>query len=153
MDAQEWGSTMSRLEDRYWDARLRGKTPQQALRTETFPASQVVVRCDGVEHLLNVLEAATPEHRRLGLMFRYRSELQHDGMLFRYPSDVTAAFHMANTWMPLRIYWFDADGAFVGSADLEAQSSREVPAPRPFRYALEVPADRPAYMGSPNLVL
>lgn len=121
---------------------------------EPFPASQVVVRCDGVERLINVLEASTPEQRRLGLMFRYRSELQHDGMLFRYPSDVTAAFHMANTWMPLRVYWFDVDGACVGTADLEAHSSKQIPAPRPFRYALEIPLDTAgSYGGSPGLIL
>jgi uncharacterized membrane protein (UPF0127 family) len=120
--------------------------------TEAFPASQVVVRCDDREHVLHVLEASTPEQRRLGLMFRYRNELQHDGMLFRYPSDVTAAFHMANTWMPLRIYWFDSEGACVGSANLEAHSSRQVPAPRPFRYALEMPADRCVYQ-EPRLIL
>lgn len=131
-------------------------TWEDAMRAavETFPASQVVVRCDGVDRLINVLEASTPEHRRLGLMFRYRSELQHDGMLFRYPSDVTAAFHMANTWMPLRIYWFDSEGACVGTADLEALSSKEVPAPRPFRYALEIPLDRiPQFGGSPTLII
>lgn len=119
-----------------------------------FPVSEVVVRSDGVDRLIHVLEASTPEQRRLGLMFRYRSELQHDGMLFRYPSDVTAAFHMANTWMPLRIYWFDVDGACVGSANLEALSSKQVESPRPFRYALEVPTDHVVAIGdAPRLIL
>lgn len=121
-----------------------------------FPTSEVVVRCDPAneDRLLHVLEASTPEQRRLGLMFRYRSELQQDGMLFRYPSDVTAAFTMDNTWMPLRIYWFNAEGACVGSADLEAMSSKLVSSPRPFRYALEVPMDHCSYLGStPQIVV
>jgi uncharacterized membrane protein (UPF0127 family) len=138
MDTQEWAQAMRAV-------------------SHPFPVSEVVVRCDGAVgdapgRLLRVLEASTPEQRRLGLMFRDRSELQQDGMLFRYPSDVTAAFSMNNTWMPLRIYWFNSEGACVGSADLEAMSSKQVPSPRPFRYALEVPMDRT--LGSnPSLIL
>lgn len=129
-----------------------------------FPESEVRVRCSHADctgsavrcpdRLLHVLEASTPEQRRLGLMFRYRSEFKHDGMLFRYPSDVTAAFAMSNTWMPLRIYWFDAEGAYVGSADLEALSSKQAVSPKPFRYALEVPLDHVGILGDlPRLVL
>lgn len=146
---------MDACDDSYWMGRLLGE-----IAFDAFPTSQVVVRCDratGSEvpgRLLQVLEASTPEQRRLGLMFRYRSELQHDGMLFRYPSDVTAAFTMDNTWMPLRIYWFDSEGACVGYADLEAMSSKRVPSPRPFRYALEIPLDHVGPLGiNPSLVL
>lgn len=151
---------MEWLEDRFWASRLAGADLASALKAESFPASTVVVRCNGAqnigpgERVLHVLEASTPAQRRLGLMFRYRSEMQHDGMLFRYPSDVTAAFTMDNTWMPLRIYWFNNEGACVGFADLEAMSSKQVTSPRPFRYALEVPADRSACLGgSPRLLL
>lgn len=134
MDTLEWEQAMAAVSD-------------------SFPESEVVVRCGEADRLLHVLEASTPEQRRLGLMFRYRSELQHDGMLFRYPSDVIAAFHMENTYMPLRIYWFDVEGACVGSADLEAMSSKQVEAPRPFRYALEIPLDNAGVMGAlPHLV-
>jgi uncharacterized membrane protein (UPF0127 family) len=104
-------------------------------------AIELRVRAGEGERILRVLEASTPEQRRLGLMFRYRNEFSHDGMLFRYPSVVNASFHMANTLMPLRIYWFNEAGGLVGAADLEAQSSTLVPSPAPFRYALEVPRD------------
>lgn len=137
---------MTFLNDAYW--------ANQNLDAEFFPASELVVRCGGDSRLMHVLEASSPEQRRLGLMFRYRTELQHDGMLFRYPSEVIAAFHMANTWMPLRVYWFDAAGDQIGYADLEAHSSKEVAPDRPFLYALEVPMDVALRLGdSVNLIV
>lgn len=115
---------------------------------QSYATAHVVVRTSERDRLLSVLEASTPEQRRLGLMFRYRRELTHDGMLFKYPSEVVAKFYMHNTWMPLRIYFFDGAGLLVDMSDMEAMSSRPHSSSRPFQYALEVPMDIAARLGT-----
>ena len=67
----------------------------------------------------------------------------YEGMVFRFDRDVDTAFHMRDTPLPLSIAWFDSNGVFISSADMEpCLGQEECPAyraTRPYRYAIEVP--------------
>jgi len=86
--------------------------------------------------------ADNAEQRAKGLMGR--TELSgYDGMVFRFADDTDGGFYMKDTLIPLSIAWFDADGRFVDTADMEPCGDEPVcptygPG-RPYRFALEVP--------------
>jgi len=66
------------------------------------------------------------------------------GMVFAFSSDTRAGFWMKNTLLPLSIAWFNADGGFVSSADMQPcpAGTRTCPsysAKGPYRTAIEVP--------------
>lgn len=66
------------------------------------------------------------------------------GMVFSFPSDTEVAFWMKDTPLPLSIAWFNADGGFVSSADMQPcpAGTRTCPtysARGPYRTAIEVP--------------
>ncbi|HEX2038438.1 MAG TPA: DUF192 domain-containing protein [Acidimicrobiales bacterium] len=89
-----------------------------------------------------VLMADTPAQRAQGLMGR-QDLGGYDGMLFVFPQETTASFHMRNTPLPLTIAFFDTGGTFVSSADMapcgnSARCPRYSAAGR-YRMALEVP--------------
>ena len=111
---------------------------------------EIAYRISGVTNEKCALLAETEVQRARGLM--NRTDLAgHDGMLFRFPSDTTNGFYMKDTPMPLSIAWFDAEGRFVSSADMEPCLDRiECPtyhATRPYRFALEVAKGGLAEMG------
>lgn len=89
------------------------------------------------------LMATAEAQRQRGLMGA-RSLDGFTGMLFRFEQDTQTGFYMKETPMPLSIAWFDAAGGFVGSTDMEPclgqLSCPSYYAPRPYRFALEVPA-------------
>jgi uncharacterized membrane protein (UPF0127 family) len=88
--------------------------------------------------------AATPEEHGRGLM-EVDSLGDRQGMLFDFHGLTEARFYMLRTRIPLTVGFFDADGAFVSSADM-------VPCPNddndpacplygasgPYRYAIEM---------------
>jgi uncharacterized membrane protein (UPF0127 family) len=82
--------------------------------------------------------------RQVGLMGR-TDLADHDGMIFQFERDSSEPFFMFQTIMPLSIAWFDEDGEFVSSADMEPCTETNprkcplYPAGRPYRYAIEVP--------------
>ena len=89
-----------------------------------------------------VLVASSEAQRARGLM--ERQDLGgYDGMLFQFPADTKASFHMRNTPLPLTIAFFDRDGNFVSSADMAPCGNRrgcpQYRASAAYRYALEVP--------------
>ena len=88
------------------------------------------------------LLADTVAQHELGLMNR-TDVGGYDGMLFRFPADTSASFYMKDTPLPLSIAFFDASGQFVSTADMapcvHQDSCPLFNAPRPYRYALEVP--------------
>jgi uncharacterized membrane protein (UPF0127 family) len=91
-----------------------------------------------------LLLAETSEQRQRGLMEVTDPALGgYDGMLFRFPDDVTAAFYMRNTPMPLSIAFIDEEGQLVSTTDMEPCEDRDgcplYPAAGPFRWAIEVP--------------
>ena len=93
---------------------------------------------DGVAMLAD--DSAT---RSQGLM--EQTDLRgYDGMIFRFPSPATGRFFMRNTRIPLSIAFFDADGRFVSSADMQpcpddVDRCPTYGADRPYVHAIEVP--------------
>ena len=69
-----------------------------------------------------------------------------DGMLFSWGGDtVSSRFTMRNTLIPLRIVFFDVDGAFVSRADMVPCETDDCPtygAAGPYAFAIEFPAGR-----------
>ena len=66
------------------------------------------------------------------------------GMVFSFPSDTRVAFWMKDTPLPLSIAWFNADGGFVSSADMQpcpagTQTCPTYSAVGRYRTAIEVP--------------
>jgi uncharacterized membrane protein (UPF0127 family) len=88
------------------------------------------------------LLADTPAQRQRGLS-GLANLAGHAGILFRYPSALTAIFTGRGIAFPLSMAWFDATGGFIGATDVvpcpNAGNCPPSTAPRPFRYALQVP--------------
>lgn len=94
---------------------------------------------------LNVALADKPEERRQGLMDVDELPGGIDGMLFAYPDPTSASYTMRDTPLPLDIWWFDEDGALVGSAEMEPcleGSCTSYASPGPVRWVLETPRGR-----------
>jgi uncharacterized membrane protein (UPF0127 family) len=65
-----------------------------------------------------------------------------DGMLFVYDEPRVATFHMRTVGFPLDIWWFDADGELLGSAQMETCPDGECTSygsPGPIMWAGETP--------------
>ena len=112
-----------------------------SLRPQVAGFGEIAYRIDGAGNERCALLAETEAQRQQGLM--NRTDLaDHDAMLFRFDSDATGGFYMKDTPMPLSIAWFDAEGRFVSSADMEPCLDRvDCPtyrATKPYRFALEV---------------
>jgi uncharacterized protein len=99
----------------------------------------VIETSDG-EVAIDVEVADDDAERERGLM--ERTELDPDaGMIFVYSNDVSGAFWMKNTLIPLSIAFYAGDGRIVKILDMEP--CREDPCPLyypgvPYRGALEV---------------
>jgi len=66
------------------------------------------------------------------------------GMVFSFQTDTRVAFWMKDTLLPLSIAWFDAEGGFVSSADMQpcptgTRTCSSYSAEGPYRTAIEVP--------------
>jgi len=87
------------------------------------------------------LLAATAGQQATGLMTR-RDFSGYASMVFRYARDVDALSYNRNVPMALTVAWFDRDGRWLGSRDLEPCPDMEgcptIAAPVPFRYAVKV---------------
>ena len=64
-------------------------------------------------------------------------------MVFVYQEDTFLPYTMSTVPIPLSIAWFDIDGLFIGGAEMTPcpagdDSCPSYPAPRPYRYSLEV---------------
>lgn len=110
-------------------------------RPQVAGFGEIAYRIMGVGNPRCALLADTGAQQQRGLM--NRTDLaDHDGMLFRFHADTTTGFYMKDTPMPLSIAWFDAEGRFVSSAEMEPCLERaDCPtyqAARPYRFALEV---------------
>ena len=89
-----------------------------------------VTDASGQPHDACVLVADTETKREHGLM-DVDSLGGYDGMLFRFPSPISASFYMYRTRLPLSIGFFGADGSFVSAADMApfvAMVRQELPA-------------------------
>jgi len=87
------------------------------------------------------LLAATADQQARGLMTR-RDLSGYASMVFRYAQDVDVLFYNRNVPMALTVAWFDRDGRWLGSQDLEPCPDMEgcptIAAPAAFRHAVEV---------------
>lgn len=91
---------------------------------------------------LLVALAASNSQRAQGLMF-VEDLGDLDGMLFVFSIDVTSAFWMKNTLLPLDIAFFDAGGILVDRLEMvpcEADPCPRYQAAGPYRFALEAPS-------------
>jgi uncharacterized membrane protein (UPF0127 family) len=90
------------------------------------------------------LLADTPEQRAQGMVGR-SDFAGYDGMAFVYTEDATGTYHMRGVPIPLAIAWFDDNGRFVSTAEMQAcpdaapACNHEYAATGPYRTALEVP--------------
>lgn len=104
-----------------------------------------ITDADGEVCEVCLLTATDDAQRQQGLMGVTDEDLGgYDGMLFEYPDEITGAFWMRDTPMPLSIAYFDGDREVVSTVDMEpcldqGTSCPTYPADGPFRYALEVP--------------
>jgi len=105
--------------------------PTVAYRLEPAGGRPVTVRLE---------VAADPASRARGLMGR-RKLPQGTGMVFLYPADVTEAYWMKDTLVPLSIAFVAADGRVVSVAEMTPCTADPCPswAPAgPYRYAVEL---------------
>ena len=98
---------------------------------------------DGTVTACCLMVASTDAQRQRGLM-QVTDLGGYQGMVFVWDHDTEGAFWMYNTVTPLSIAWFDADGAFVSSSDMEPCTSDDAdecpmyPPDGEYRFALEV---------------
>jgi uncharacterized membrane protein (UPF0127 family) len=87
------------------------------------------------------LLATTAAQKNKGLMTR-RDLGGYAAMAFRWSEDVDTLFYNRNVPMALTVAWFDKDGRWVGSRDLEPCPDMDgcptIAAPAKFRYVVEV---------------
>ena len=102
----------------------------------------ISVWIDKREFKLKVAETA--EQRRQGLAGR--TNLDADGMLFKYDYPVYRPFYMRHTFLPLVIAFFNEYGAFIGWEKLKPLDETPVLPPKPFRYAVEFPVGKEPVM-------
>ena len=87
------------------------------------------------------LLAESQDQQAKGLM--YQSDIGgYPAMIFRFAATSSSSFYMANVPVPLSIAWFDDQGKFVSSAEMEPCKVEAAKCPRygakgPYRYALE----------------
>lgn len=109
-----------------------------------------ITAADGTVQGCCLLVAADEEVRQRGLM-EVTDLGGYTGMVFVWDEDSSGGFWMRNTPMPLSIAFFDADGAFVASDDMEpcddSPDCPVYPSPGTYRFAVEVPRGDLADLG------
>ena len=134
------GSDDPSMDDTPRTMELQGGTPAT---TGGAGAATVAYRLEpaGGRPLTVRLEvAADPAARARGLMGRGKLP-QGTGMVFLYPADVTEAYWMKDTLVPLSIAFVAADGRVVSVAEMTPCTADPCPswAPAgPYRYAVEL---------------
>lgn len=87
------------------------------------------------------LLADTPAQKARGLMGQ-RDLAGYASMVFRYTEDVDFLFYNRSVPIALTVAWFDRDGRWIGSRDLEPCPDMEgcptIASPADFRFAVEV---------------
>ena len=112
-----------------------------------------VVRIQVDAHPLEVWVAETPAQQAQGLMQASPAQLAPTpdgtprGMLFVFPAEDFVAFTMRDTWVPLDLAHFAADGRLLEVHALTPLEETPVPSTQAVRYSLEVPAGTLAVRG------
>jgi len=122
------------------------------VRRDDVAFSSVAVSVSPGDHEGCLLLADSGRERQRGLM--ERTDLDgHAGMLFVFDEVAPRSFWMRNTPLPLSIAFYDGDGGFVSSADMEPCGDRDdcpsTFSAGPAMYAVEV---RQGELGSLGLV-
>ncbi len=120
---------------------LEGSTPS-ASDGERGRVAYRLEPADGPAVTVRLEVAADPASRARGLMGR-RQVPKGTGMVFLYPADVTEAFWMKNTLVPLSIAFVAADGRVVSVAEMtpcRTDPCPTYPPAGPYRYAVELAA-------------
>jgi uncharacterized protein len=109
---------------------------------DDYPETVVALERAGAEPLLLPVKlAATPEHRRHGLM-EVPELPAGTGMLFTFDDDRTGGFWMKDTLVPLDIAFVDANGTIVAILAMDPCEEDPCEVYEPgvaYRAALEVP--------------
>ena len=115
----------------------------------TLPIDDLTITLsDGSKITLPVLRANSGNSRFVG--FRgYPAALidSAPGILFSFTDEATRRFTMETVPFGLDIAFFDANGAFVGSMEMDAQSKDLYTAKSGFKYALELQTGKVADLG------
>lgn len=112
-----------------------------AISASTFTEADIGVG----DELVTVWVADQHAERRRGLRGVDQLPRGIDGMLFVYETETSVTFSMFNTLMSLDIWWFDANGVLVGSAEMEPCESKPCTSyrsPGPIQWVLETPQDK-----------
>lgn len=72
--------------------------------------------------------AATEPERERGLGFRTKALGKHEGMIFVYDTPAPRTFWMKDTHIPLAIFYFDAAGHLLSSAEMPVDPDPTNPA-------------------------
>jgi len=103
-----------------------------------FPSESITVG----DQDLTVWVADEPEERHQGLRGVEALPRGVAGLLFSWRSPAEATFTMKGALIPLDIWWFDGDGALIGSTQMDPCSGDACPtypSPGPIGWALETP--------------
>ena len=112
----------------------------RAAEPVTFAKARAAITTERARIVLDVEVARTEEQRQRGLMYR-RSLAPRAGMVFLFPTDVSGAFWMKNTLIPLSIAFFDRRGRILRIMVMEPCRADPCPLYDPkvtYRGALEV---------------
>jgi uncharacterized membrane protein (UPF0127 family) len=112
-------------------------TTASTTESGTPQAAVTIINSAGEGVPVRVEIADTPAKRQRGLM--ERTALAEDaGMLFVYGREVTNAFYMKDTLIPLSIAFIDPQGRIVDIQDMQPLDETDHYPAAPYQYALEV---------------
>lgn len=104
----------------------------------TAPRIVEILTADGRRLRFDVAVADRAETRQRGLMF-VEEMAPNAGMLFIFEDERQRAFWMRNTYIPLDIIYFDAEGRFVSvAAQAVPFDETSLPSAGPAQYVLEI---------------
>ncbi|MFQ5535554.1 MAG: DUF192 domain-containing protein [Sphingomonadales bacterium] len=114
---------------------------------DELPLSKLTIVAKTGHHQFEVETAATPEQKRIGLM--YRREMADDhGMLFEFKPPQLIGMWMKNTFISLDILFISADGRIVNIArDTTPHSLTVLRSAGPAKAALELGAGTAERLG------
>jgi len=121
---------------------LEGSAPSTSAGARAATVPYRLEPADGPAVTVRLEVAADPATRARGLMGR-RQVAKGTGMVFLYPADVTEAFWMKDTLVPLSIAFVAADGRVVSVAEMipcRTDPCPTYPPAGPYRYAVELAA-------------
>ncbi|MEM2088595.1 MAG: DUF192 domain-containing protein [Thermoproteota archaeon] len=88
---------------------------------------------------LEVKVADEPDERAAGFQNISRSIMEKTLILFVFPSEINALFHMRNVEASLDIAFIKADGTIIGILRMDPDPSRLYGPNESFKYAIEAP--------------